>query len=213
MCFHACRYFEDVFPQLPVRELIPLEEATRFVSAKAGAFPKPQHVNALQMSCPADATEYESEEQQEPLQGYGVVLVGDARAAFPPDLAQGVNSAFEDVLTFNKVHTHTHDTHTHSYNAHETHCKSHGSAHMQNHVLAWAQRPMIVCVCVSQVLEECGDNVTEALPRFEAKRTPEVKALVELMTFCFPYQYSQVHTHTHTHTDTRTHTSARTRAL
>ncbi len=88
-----------------IRELISVEEATRFASAKAGAFPKPQHVNALQMSCPAVAPEQTSEVSgaQEPLQGYGVVLVGDARASFPPDMAQGANSAFQDVTALDQV--------------------------------------------------------------------------------------------------------------
>lgn len=33
----------------------------------------------------------------------GVVLIGDARGAFPPDLGQGVNSAFEDVAELAQV--------------------------------------------------------------------------------------------------------------
>lgn len=40
------------------------------------------------------------------LWGCGVTAQGDARAAFPPDLAQGVNSALEDVATLADVGGH-----------------------------------------------------------------------------------------------------------
>ena len=46
-------------------------------------------------------------------------------------------------------------------------------------------------VYLNQVLEECGDNLEVALPLFESRRMPDVRALVRIMQFGFPYQVSR----------------------
>eukprot|EP00955_Chlamydomonas_euryale_P112381 366130-Chlamydomonas_euryale.AAC.8 len=127
---------ESSFPQMPIREIIPQEEAERFLACSGGAFPKPQYCKSLhKLLSRTDAS------KSSPSQG--VLLVGDAAHSFPPDLGQGVNSGFEDVVVLNKV------------------------------------------------LEECNDQIEVALPMFEERRLPDVKALVEIMVWGGPYQYRQ----------------------
>lgn len=44
---------------------------------------------------------------------------------------------------------------------------------------------------LSQALEASDGDLEKALPLFERKRMPEVRALVDLMVFGYPYQYNQ----------------------
>mmetsp|Transcript_1417 Transcript_1417/g.4108 ORF Transcript_1417/g.4108 Transcript_1417/m.4108 type:complete len:528 (+) Transcript_1417:250-1833(+) len=74
------------FPQINIREIIPAEEAERFVTAKAGVFPNPQYCSTLYKVIEPDSADSKA-----------VVILGDAAHAFPPDLGQGVNSALQDV--------------------------------------------------------------------------------------------------------------------
>lgn len=43
-----------------------------------------------------------------------------------------------------------------------------------------------------QVLSEHDDDLSKALPAFEARRAGDIQALIQLMTFSAPYQYNQV---------------------
>ena len=43
-------------------------------------------------------------------------------------------------------------------------------------------------LCLVQVLEAQDDKITQALPLYEQRRAPDLAALVQLMTFCFPWQ-------------------------
>lgn len=65
-------YLGKTFPQIPIRSIVTLEEAERFARSTGGRFPSPQY----------------SERFQKVLLGgnHGVVLMGDALHAFPPDL-------------------------------------------------------------------------------------------------------------------------------
>mmetsp|Transcript_38554 Transcript_38554/g.91396 ORF Transcript_38554/g.91396 Transcript_38554/m.91396 type:complete len:516 (-) Transcript_38554:37-1584(-) len=78
-------YLEECFPQLPVRKVFPPEEAERFARARPGRFLSPQHAGKLHKVI------------ETPEGTAGVVLIGDACHAFPPDLGQGLTAALEDV--------------------------------------------------------------------------------------------------------------------
>jgi len=77
-------YLERALPQLPIREIVGVEEAERFAASEGARFPKPQY-------CEKFVAVLEGGE-------CGVALLGDALHAFPPDLGQGVNAGLEDIM-------------------------------------------------------------------------------------------------------------------
>lgn len=81
-------FLEKTFPQLPIQEIISLEEAERFANSKGGYFPKPQYCSG---------TYFLLEKAR------GIVLLGDAMHSFPPDIGQGVNSALEDLFVLKQA--------------------------------------------------------------------------------------------------------------
>lgn len=72
---------EAEFPQLPVRDLISMEEARQFTSRKGGRFPVPQHVNGLQMSVKGDKEEETEEASTLGMDG------GKQQDGFPPQVS------------------------------------------------------------------------------------------------------------------------------
>ncbi|NER47228.1 MAG: FAD-dependent monooxygenase [Symploca sp. SIO1A3] len=127
------QFLTQAFPQLPLAKIISPEEIARFTASAGGKFPMPQYCSGL----------YRIWGQPEGNQGTGVILLGDAAHCFPPDIAQGVNSALEDVYLLQKM------------------------------------------------LTETQDNLSEALPRYEKLRQPDIKALIRLAQVSYPWQYNQ----------------------
>ncbi|CAN0295375.1 unnamed protein product [Ascophyllum nodosum] len=93
-------FLADAFPQIVATESIEDAELARFAESKGGCFPDPQYCPGLQWVVGKDEGVDEVKGLESP---GGVVLVGDAIHAFPPDLGQGVNSALEDVLVLERA--------------------------------------------------------------------------------------------------------------
>ena len=89
--------------QLPIRKIVPEDEAQRFAESEGGRFPCPQYCARPQTAI-SDTR--------------GIVLVGDALHCFPPDLGQGVNSGLEDILVL-RDNLERHDTMTEALEGYE----------------------------------------------------------------------------------------------
>ena len=128
------QFLEREFPQLPIREIVPLAEADRFAQSAGGAFPVPQFCHGLAHLLTSQSAGGSS---------VGILLLGDAVHCFPPDIGQGVNSALEDVVVFDEV------------------------------------------------LSQSQDDLTQALPLYEQRRSPDTTALVRIAQTAAPWQYNQ----------------------
>ena len=86
----AREFFIRAFPQLHFDKegVVDESEWERFVNAKPVRFPHPQRASRLTEVSPSGKS--------------GVILLGDAAHAFPPDIGQGVNSALVDVCVLQK---------------------------------------------------------------------------------------------------------------
>jgi 2-polyprenyl-6-methoxyphenol hydroxylase-like FAD-dependent oxidoreductase len=95
-------FLGSTFPQMDWRAAVPRQHMDTFVSHPGGTFPQPQACNKLSWAPRAKRSSPGSKEaaqQQGPaaVPSSGVLLLGDAIHCFPPDLAQGVNAALQDV--------------------------------------------------------------------------------------------------------------------
>lgn len=88
------QFLEQDIPQLPIREIISIDEAERFAKSSGGVFPVSQFCSRLH---------YLLKQQAADSIGTGVLLLGDAIHCFPPDIGQGVNAALEDVVVLNDI--------------------------------------------------------------------------------------------------------------
>lgn len=84
-------WFQKAFPRLDLENMIEDSEWERFSKALGTTFPKCQYCAGMQATHPSGNT--------------GVVLVGDAVHAFPPDIGQGINAGLADVEALDRALT------------------------------------------------------------------------------------------------------------
>ena len=82
-------WFQKAFPRLNFEAMIDDAEWQRFSTAQGTTFPKCQYCAGMQVTHPSGNT--------------GVVLVGDALHAFPPDIGQGINAGLADVESLDRA--------------------------------------------------------------------------------------------------------------
>lgn len=145
-------FLHDSFPQVPWQEALEEEELERFARSAGGRFPLPQTTKG-------GATWHSKEA--------GVVLLGDALHAFPPDLGQGVNSALKDVATLGDA--------------------LRNASSQQQQAEGFGLGPSATALAAPAGRARLG----AALDAYESEATGEAKALVRLMQLGSPYQYSQ----------------------
>lgn len=108
------------FPQIDLPGLMGDEQLESFAASRGGQFPSPQYSTGMTFTMKAAGGPLEEAPAgPEGASGIrtsagagaggqgkgtlGVVLIGDSLHCFPPDIAQGVNSALEDVLELDKA--------------------------------------------------------------------------------------------------------------
>ena len=82
-------WFQKAFPRFDLTAMIDDAEWQRFSTAQGTTFPKCQYCAGMQVTHPSGKT--------------GVVLVGDAIHAFPPDIGQGINAGLADVESLDRA--------------------------------------------------------------------------------------------------------------
>jgi 2-polyprenyl-6-methoxyphenol hydroxylase-like FAD-dependent oxidoreductase len=126
--------------------------------------------------------------------GTGVVLLGDALHAFPPDLGQGVNAAFCDSMALGKsfeeaaaavAATTTKSTTTTTTTTEEVDPKT-DSTKIATTIAAAA---MTTTTTTSETEEE--SFVSRALKSYQTTHGPETRALIQLARCGAPFQYGQ----------------------
>lgn len=90
----AFKLFERNFPQLRVRDLFSEGEMSTFVSEKPMSFTPVARPMSLVGTFDRDGLDNGSS---------GVLFLGDSAHSFPPDTAQGINAALEDVRVLKSV--------------------------------------------------------------------------------------------------------------
>jgi 2-polyprenyl-6-methoxyphenol hydroxylase-like FAD-dependent oxidoreductase len=93
------QFLEQDFPQVPIRQIVSINEANQFAQSDGGVFPVPQFSPRLHYLLKPDSERISA----------GVLLLGDAIHCFPPDIGQGVNAALEDVSVLNDTLCQSHD--------------------------------------------------------------------------------------------------------
>jgi len=144
-------YFTKSFPRIEWDTIIKNdEEWERFATAKGTKYPKPQYCPGSMIVSPAnDST--------------GVVLVGDACHAFPPDIGQGINAGLNDVVALDR-----------SLRGQEIVDPSDATKQEE-------QAPIY----------SMGVSLKDPLTRYQKNRRLEHKALIRLARFGAPFQYRQ----------------------
>jgi kynurenine 3-monooxygenase len=133
-------------------------EWERFAKAKGTTFPYCQRSNGgLAVHLSKDSTSTTC----------GVVLVGDAAHAFPPDIGQGINAGLQDVVALDRA----------LRGEDMVRGSSSGSSSSSSTSASTSMSPPA--------------NLGQALDRYEQNRKGEHRALIRLARFGAPYQYNQ----------------------
>ena len=164
------QYFTKSFPRIVWDELVPdNNEWDRFAKAKGTVFPMPQYSPGSVLSSPYHPNHV------------GIVLVGDACHAFPPDIGQGINSGLNDVLALDRC-LQGHDIVTGKPLCTGTTRSSHDDDD-DNDVLVVGKQ--------DKQQQQRPPSLSVALKRYQDNRRPEHAALIRLARFGAPYQYKQ----------------------
>jgi kynurenine 3-monooxygenase len=157
----AKEWFTANFPRLDWDLLVDQQEWERFATSEGTTFPYCQRSNgglAVHSS-----TDYSTGTND----CCGVVLLGDAAHAFPPDCGQGVNSGLQDVVALDR--------------ALRGEDIVHGSPISNTDATDTTADTTI----------SPPANLGQALDRYEQNRKGEHRALIRLARFGAPYQYNQ----------------------
>ena len=99
----AKEYFARVHPRLDWDKIVDEKEWERFASSKGSTFPPCQYSPSMHVSSNHQSQKDDNAINTEEGFGAGVVIIGDALHCFPPDLGQGVNTAFCDAMMLGKA--------------------------------------------------------------------------------------------------------------
>jgi 2-polyprenyl-6-methoxyphenol hydroxylase-like FAD-dependent oxidoreductase len=162
-------YFARQFPQMtPLSDFVGEEELQRFVEASPGTFPKPQYCPSAYgfAVCGNDSRDRGANEEEKEKDDRRRPLRGIFRGLYEGLTAETEKKAGL-VLLGDSLHAFPPD--------------------LGQGVNSGLEDVFVL----GKVLEECRGDIGRALPLFEERRMPEVKALVDIMVYGFPYQYSQ----------------------
>jgi kynurenine 3-monooxygenase len=157
----AKEYFARVHPRFDWDKIVEEKEWERFASSKGSIFPPCQYSPSMYVSSNHPRHKDDSAFNTEEGFGAGVVLIGDALHSFPPDLGQGVNTAFSDAMMLGKAFEDASE-----------------SASASNFPKASATKAPT-------------SFVHKALKSYQEKNGPETRALISLARFGAPFQYKQ----------------------
>jgi kynurenine 3-monooxygenase len=150
----AKAFMTQAFPRLNWNVLVDDAEWERFATAKGTTFPYCQRSNG------GLAVHSESSKSSNN-NDCGVVLVGDAAHAFPPDIGQGINAGLQDVVALDR-------------------------ALRGEDIVRGNANP-----ASTSTTSPPAPTLGQALDRYEQNRKGEHRALIRLARFGSPYQYNQ----------------------
>jgi kynurenine 3-monooxygenase len=135
-------------------------EWERFATAKGTTFPYCQRSNGGLAVHSESAKSNTNNSNND----WGVVLVGDAAHAFPPDIGQGINAGLQDVVALDR-------------------------ALRGEDIVRGSSSNTLASTTMTN--SPPAPSLGQALDRYEQNRKGEHRALIRLARFGAPYQYSQ----------------------
>jgi kynurenine 3-monooxygenase len=155
----AKAWMTKAIPRLDWNTLVDDAEWERFATSKGTTFPYCQRSNGG-LAVHSEASNNKSNNNNNDC---GVVLVGDAAHAFPPDIGQGINAGLQDVVALDRA------------------------LRGEDIVRGSSSNTLASTITKSPPAPTLG----RALDRYEQNRKGEHRALIRLARFGSPYQYNQ----------------------